>query len=511
MNLPPSQQKALEIAAQSLPDSENLFLVGGFVRDALLGRVSADIDLTLPGEPTIALQTARRLANACHSAFPGYRVSPFSLDPDFGIARIVFAPVPENQLEKGFYLDLAVLDGGNIEADLARRDFTVNALALPLAKFLEAGGSLRLEDTIETLGGRADLTEHIIRPIAEQNLLNDPLRMLRGIRLRAQLSSLTARWEFAPGTLELFRKHRALIIRPAAERVREELTKTWIAGDVARSLQLLYSCGLLPRLIPELPLETEADFKAIFNLMNCQEWLLTPPDYLLGSIPEQMQTATRPEDSIDLWQPMLKRLEANGPDRSALLYWAALLYNTVRPANEVMQPEAPDILTQIIQPARQVMARLRFSREATEHVTTIIQQQAQITELEKHFDPANPDALSKRVIYRLLREAGPVQIEALLLALALCGATNSNPATWEKRLALVNLLNHKYMGQDNERLIDQPRLLDGRQLMQLLHVKPGPQIGYILQEIEEAQADGQVKTTEEALELARQLLDTTGL
>jgi tRNA nucleotidyltransferase/poly(A) polymerase len=394
---------------------------------------------------------------------------------------VIFTPVNETNPEKGFYLDLAVLDGGNIETDLARRDFTVNALALPLDKFLAADGTFRLEDILETPGGLTDLSEHLIRPVGEKNLVDDPLRMLRGIRLRAQLSSKTTPWEFAEGTLELFKKHCALINCPAAERVREELTKTWLAGNVSDSLRLLVECDLLTRLIPEL--NTSDSYT--LNLMNWLEWLVMP-----NETGEKMQGVARPEQFIQLWSEMLARLEAQGRERLAVLFWATLLCNIGNP-------------TQVV---HEIMTRLRFSRETTDHVTMLVQHQAWIDELAKDFDPTNGPDLNKLTAYRFLRDTQPVQLELLILSLARYGASNGSLG-WERHLVLIDSLARKYMGNEEERLIDKSRLIGGKQLINTLNLKSGPQVGQLLREIDEAQAIGRIQTIEEAIELAKQLIE----
>ncbi|MEI6042752.1 MAG: hypothetical protein WCS37_00045 [Chloroflexota bacterium] len=496
MNLRLPQRKALEIVARSQP--REIYLVGGFVRDTLLGRESADIDLGVPGEPPKAMAIARRVANQHRWESLGYRVSPFSLDSVFGVARVVFTPLNEESQEKGFYLDVAVLGGDNIQTDLAQRDFTVNALALPLDKFLAADGTLPLEEVLETPGGKADLKGQIIRPIGEKNLQADPLRMLRGIRLRAQLSSKTSPWEFADGTLDLFKKHCTLINRSAAERVREELTKTWLAGDVAHSLQLLEECDLLMRLIPELKDDTHNSFRKTVNLIERLEGLITPTEFS-----EKNQGIAHPEKFIKGWSEMLADLEANGRERLGILYWATLLSNTANFCQEALTP------TNEAEVAHKIMTRLRFSRETTVRVAAIVQHQAWIEELGQDFDLTSGKDVDKLAAYRFLRDTQPIQFELFVLSLVRYAVANStnNLRGWEQHLALVDSLLRKYKGNAEERLIGKPRLIEGKQLTGLLNLNPGPLVGQLLRKINEAQAIGQIHTSEEALELANQLLE----
>jgi len=516
MELAESQKKVLELAGQVGPE---VYLVGGFVRDWLLGRESTDIDIAIPGEPAFALQMARHLANQAQKELKNYRASPFSLDPENGTARVVFSAKDE-KAAKSFYLDITVLEGGNIITDLARRDFTVNALALALNSFVAADGKVGVEDVIDKVGGLADLVNRIIRPVGEQNLMADPLRMLRGLRQRAQLSSKAAQWQFAPGTLELFKKHSALIKRSAVERVRDELNKIWRAENSSYSLHLLNQTEMLKQIVPELSsFEKDSSqfntFELVSKFFAFQERLITSlPDEQGNSPLEGVIASSSPAQIIKHWPAMLGELEANGRERVVLLCWATLFrYSYLKkiPPFEQVEPSQyqPDYFEALALQAREIMLRLRFSREASERVISMLRGQARIRELNKLFDPINSGGISNRLAYRFLQDTHPVQTETLILALAEVGTRaekNLAGQNWQTQLALTDFLARKYLGSQEERIIGKPRLLDGQQLIAGLGLKPGPKIGQLLHELEEAQADGQIASPEEALELAKSLL-----
>ncbi|MGB7565296.1 MAG: CCA tRNA nucleotidyltransferase [Prochlorococcaceae cyanobacterium] len=193
---------------------EGTTLVGGAVRDGLLGRLGPrpDLDLVVRVE---AIALCRSLAER----FGGQAVV---LDPERSIARLVI---------RGWTVDLARQVGANLEEDLRRRDFRINALALPLA----------IEPSlVDPTGGLGDLRRRQVVAVAEQNLLDDPLRLLRGLRLASQLD-----FELEERTLNWIRLHHARLMEVAPERVLGELEKLAASPLGHRGLALARASGLL--------------------------------------------------------------------------------------------------------------------------------------------------------------------------------------------------------------------------------------------------------------------------
>src|SRR3954470_23787924 len=211
--------EALAAAREALR-GETAWLVGGAVRDRLLGRDTDDIDLAVRGGAQLC---ARRLAR-------GVRGVAFELSGDFGTWRVV-AP------EHAWHVDLVPLRDDDIHADLAQRDFTINAMAEPLA-----GGKL-----LDPHGGRRDLQKRLVRMVSPQALEEDPLRSLRAIRIAVELdltldeATGRAASANAPG-----------IEKVAAERVFAELKRVVSADDVLRGLRLMDEHGLTDVVLPEL-------------------------------------------------------------------------------------------------------------------------------------------------------------------------------------------------------------------------------------------------------------------
>ncbi|NJK59929.1 MAG: CCA tRNA nucleotidyltransferase [Oscillatoriales cyanobacterium SM2_1_8] len=175
----------LPFSGSELPEPS--YVVGGWVRDRLLGRERSPVDLDLVVAAG-AIAIASDLAQRYHGGF-------VVLDRAREIARVVWPQAT---------VDVAKQVGGTLAEDLAHRDFTMNAIAVP-CKALDAEGRFATTDIVDPLGGQADLTQRVVRAIARENLVADPLRVLRGYRQAAQLgfdlAAPTRRWlqECAPG------------------------------------------------------------------------------------------------------------------------------------------------------------------------------------------------------------------------------------------------------------------------------------------------------------------------
>jgi len=193
-------------------------LVGGAVRDALLDRLSdrPDIDLVLPGDAVALCRQLRRRHGG----------SAVVLDAERSIARLVI---------DGWSLDLARQEGGSLNADLQRRDYTINAMALPLAGGESGPGAL-----VDPLGGAAHLAAAQLVAVSEANLLDDPLRLLRGLRLACELG-----FQLEPRTQGWIEEHHARLGQVAGERVLAELEKLAAAADGGRGLAAVQRSGLL--------------------------------------------------------------------------------------------------------------------------------------------------------------------------------------------------------------------------------------------------------------------------
>lgn len=207
------------------------YLVGGFVRDVLLGRDTADIDIAVAAD---ALEIAPKVAAALDGKY-------VLLDKVNRVGRVVLVDNEAVSTRSQSELDFSTLEGG-IEQDLARRDFTIDAMAVELSQVGKDDVQL-----IDPFDGRSDLRRGVVRAVAETAFESDAARLLRAVRLAAELD-----FSIDQETEALIRRYSHLIGGIAGERVREELLRLLAISEDRQSLPYLDKLGLLTVIIPEL-------------------------------------------------------------------------------------------------------------------------------------------------------------------------------------------------------------------------------------------------------------------
>lgn len=221
------------------------FIVGGAVRDILLGKELKDVDIVVKGDAT---DIAKKFADEINASF-------VLLDEDFGVARIV---------KNGQFIDISVMRGDSINADLSERDITINAMAIPLKdsdKFQVTSDKLKdknsllvarysLLNAIDPYNGFYDLTNEIIRMVSEENLIKDPLRIIRIYRFAAALN-----FHIEENTINAARRLASLITSVAAERIAEELRYIIKLDKSYETMQFFMDAGILSYIFPEISSE----------------------------------------------------------------------------------------------------------------------------------------------------------------------------------------------------------------------------------------------------------------
>ncbi|MFQ6100506.1 MAG: CCA tRNA nucleotidyltransferase [Anaerolineae bacterium] len=470
--------------------------VGGAVRDALLGRPVHDWDFAVDRD---ALGLARAVANASGGAY-------FPLDADRDTGRVILATAWPTRVE----LDFAALRGATLEADLVARDFTVNALAL------DQTGAL-----VDPTGGRADLEAGRVRATSERAFRDDPLRLLRAVRMEAVLG-----FEIEPQTATWVRRDAALMALPAAERVQDEFVGILAVPGAAAHLQRLDEFGLLPHVMPELerlkgvtqsPPHRFDVWRHTLLTMDTLEGVVAA---ILGWEIESRVVAGVPVGARGDLARTLSQFAGSvaahlavevsgGRDRASVLKLGALLHDVGKPTtwsqDENGRIHFYDHELVGARIAAKRLKALRFSRDEIGRVCVMIRQHLRPAHL------ARTDNITRRAIYRYFRATGGVGVEVVLLSLADHLATwgpNLQECRWSQRLEVAETLLTHYF-ERHEETVAPPPLITGNDLMAELGLDGGPEIGRLLEMLREAQAAGEVKTREQALALARQLSKST--
>lgn len=447
------------------------YLVGGAVRDILLGREKiVDLDFATPGD---GLAAARRVANVLGVAF-------YPLDAERGTGRVVLSQGVEQS-----YLDFASLRGATLLDDLADRDFTVNAIALSLAEPFTL---------IDPLGGQQDLARRQIRAASVTALIHDPVRVLRAVRQAVELD-----FTIEVYTEQLVREAAPALPQVSPERRRDELLKLLNTPAPGQAVQKLRKLGVSPYIVPEIE-PTIGLTQGPPHYLDVFDHTATALDAWAGMLHSGLSDL--PEN---LRLPVLAYLAeslAGNLSRQSLLPLALLLHDTGKPETREEAGEGKirflgheQVSAKV---ARRVMNRFRFSSQAGDFVATVVAQ---------HMRPlllAGEVSVSRRAVYRFFRDSGEAGVAVALHALADHQATypqgaGQGEAEWLRLREVAVKLITAYFEQ-REQVVDPPPLLSGHDLIQTFGLVEGRLIGVLLGRLKEAQATGEV--TDKAAALA---------
>ena len=459
-------QDALAVARAALAGTP-AWLVGGAVRDRLLGRdAGADLDLAVGGDVEAA---ARALARAARAAV-------FPLSEAFGAWRVVAR-------RAGWQADLAPLAGATIEDDLRRRDFTVNAIAEPLA-----GG-----DLVDPTGGRDDLAARRLRMAGAQAFADDPLRVMRLPRFAVELGL-----EPDPGTVAAAAAAAPGLAGVAPERVFAELRRIVGADDPVRGLALMERVGATAVVLPELVALRGVE-QSVYHHLDVHDHTI---EVLAATVRlERDPAALLGEDHGAAIARRLAEPFGDELTRGTALRFGALLHDVAKPQTRDVTDSGRvtfyDHDAQGAELARQVLTRLRTSDRLRTHVAALTRHHLRLGFLV-HEQP-----LSRRAEHRYLRATTPVAVDVTLLSVADRLATRGRKAdeAIAKHLALARELIGPALAWEAD---GPPRpLVRGDALARALGIRPGPRLGPLLAELEAAQYAGEVTTAEEAVAHAR--------
>jgi tRNA nucleotidyltransferase/poly(A) polymerase len=485
-----------------------VYIVGGAVRDLLLGCQPNRNDLDLVVERD-ALASARCIADRLGWAF-------YPMDDARDVGRMVFAAGSPNPV----ICDVAGLRGGSIEADLLSRDFTINAMALALP----AAGSPQL---IDVCGGQADLKRGVVRRVTAMGLAEDAVRILRAIRLVAQFGFTL---DDATQTQIQRLAHTVRLVSP--ERVRDELWKMLATTRPDQAITLMGALGVLVHVLPEVAAtvgvtQSYPHYQDVFHhTVATMRHTVVLRNWIMGGDPDENPVLDALERALAPWLFRLRHhlavSTAVGHSRADWLVWYALLHDVGKPATRTVELGQVELNTASNATETRIrflghervgadlaatrLNALRFSRHEVELATAVVAAHLRPHSLHASFAGTQ---ISRRAAYRYYRDSdrrqtgNPAGIDTLLLALADYQAIypSSPPPNWSAFLNHISqLLAFAYSSPNGEPL--PTPLVDGHELMRLLQLAPGPQVGELLEVLREAQAAGEVTTPAQALDLA---------
>jgi len=467
--LPPELRSALTAMAKRWPDA---WLVGGAVRDLLLGRACADLDLAVSGSGEAFAQKLRRQLGEGSLVRLG--------DSGEDAIRLVW---------RGLDVDIASLRGGavNIEEDLRLRDYTIGAMALPLLPLLQD----QTIAIIDPLGGKEDIENRVLRACPNA-FAADPLRMLRGYRFAGQLTmTMTA------ATKEAIGEAAATITEVAAERIRHELDVLLDQPRGGEQLPLMWDDGLLPYILPELAAGDgvgQPDFHHLDVLRHNLQALLELEKLLTEQI------APLPEAVTAL---------AEHPRRRRLLKYAALLHDVGKPRARGMKNGRATFYGHDAAGGETflgIAARLRWSTQDARQVAALIAMHMRPFHL---CNSRRVGKLTDRALLRLCRDAGDMLPELFLLAMAdsLASHGRLKPPAMEREVAELYRLTMTMYEQRFRPALAAPRLVSGKDLIEVFGLTPGPLFARLLREVEDARFERRVSNREEALALIAQMTE----
>jgi poly(A) polymerase len=464
--------EALEIVRSGLAGGQ-AWLVGGAVRDHVLGRPVADLDVVVDGDPG---EAARAIAQAAKSAGGG--AACFALSEEFGAWRVVAR-------DRSWQVDVERMRGGSLEADLALRDFTVNAIAEPL------GGG----EPLDPLGGLADLRAGRLRCAGPAAFEDDPLRVLRLVRVAVELDL-----EPEPPAIAAAREQVARLADVSPERVFLELRRIVASTQALRGLELMSDVGATEVVLPELEAMKGVE-QSRFHHRDVYGHTLEVLERTIALTCDPAQVLG--EERGAQVRALLAEPLADGMTRGEALRWAALLHDAAKPATRSVRALdrrvtfiGHDVLGADL--AHDVLSRLRASVRLREHVAALVRHH-----LRLGFLVHEPQPLARGTVFAYLRDCSPVEVDVTLLSVCDRLATRGSKA--EEAIETHMALARRMLGDALRWREDGPPkpLLRGDELARELDIPLGPRVGELLAALAQAQYTGEVSTREQAVAFAR--------
>ena len=454
------------------------YLVGGSVRDFLMGKSFKDRDIAIKG----AEKFAKELSKKFDATF-------IILDSENKIYRLVLK-------DKENYLDISEMCGNSIEEDLLRRDFTINAIAYDLKE----------EKFIDVTGGIEDIKNKHIRAIREENFVDDPLRILRAFRFMATLGfGVNEELE------KILVKHKDLLNLPAKERIHDEVIKLFGGKYTSQTLLVMLDLGLLELIFPFVK-----DTKTVPS--NSHHHL----DLIHHIIETVRQIEIQYENATGEIKEHLEQIDFGGYPRINHLKLAGFLHDIGKPSTWTLEDNGETVWRvqsgedypkdkpyrhrfikhdlegeKLVKP---LLKELKFSNKQIEYIAEMVRY---------HIYPSNvivSPNLDNKVMMRYIKKMENNVIDNIILAKADRLSAQGPDVTEEMTETNLNGLDKllDFYIEVKPTLKPLPKLVDGLEIMQILGIQQSPILGKIINELHEAQLNEEVNTKEEAIEFVRQ-------
>jgi len=447
------------------------WIVGGYPRDMLLKKNTPDIDIVLQGN---ARQVSEKISKK-------FKLTLVVLHEEKRIYRLIC---------DGYHLDFSQIRGKTLLNDLSRRDFTINSMAIeinPLTSKAIATGAKTL--IIDPFGGRSALRNKRIDVISEKNLIDDPLRILRAYRLASTLV-----FGITKKTRRGIRKYSSLVLHPAKERIRDEISKILSVNNSYGTLDELYGDGVLEKIFPEIRIMKNSPGRFYFHPGGLWEHSLKA----LRGIEKILSDAKK------YFPGLSGEITAHISTRLVLIKIVTLFHDIAKPATvrkidgRVRFFGHESVGAKMV---KRILTRLRFSGKDVSSAVKMVQHHMRAGNLFQ------AKFLTHKAVYRFFRDTGDEAVDIFLLScadrLSYVGVT-SGIKDVEKFIAFAGKMIERYF--EFRRKAEQPKLLNGHVLMKKFNLAPGPVIGELLRIVDEYRSAGKIETAGQALHLLRKKL-----
>lgn len=440
-----------------------IYLVGGTVRDFYLGNESVDRDIIVMDED--ARVFALKLAEFFDATF-------VPLDEENKIYRLVMS-------DKINYIDITNPIENSLEKDLMRRDLTINAIAV----------NIRSSEIVDISGGVTDIKNGCINYVNELNFVDDPLRLLRVYRFQAMYG-----FELAPETISAVCRYSDLIHKPAAERINYELMKLFNGEFAHVALENMNKTWILEEIFPIVKELKQVPPNSHHHL-----------DLFHHSIETVKQVQNLYNASSDEVKEHLNKIEFGGFSRLAHLKLAAFLHDIGKFSTWTIEEGKHRFIKHDDVGAKmslKILKDLHFSNKQADYISSMI---------KYHIYPSHvmtSPQITEKIMMRYVRKMDKNSIDAVILAQADRLSARGPEITdeiVERNISSLNMLLRFYL-EARETLKPLPKLLTGDEVMTLLNIKPSRKLGEIMNALHEAQISGDVTSREHAVDFVKKLV-----